>query len=152
MTSSFRKAIGAASVVVASALAVAAGVSPALAQSTDQQIQSMEKKLDTNAMPDMAALGFQDDLAALEECQSGCGSMISKMLAKYRTDPKFGGNPKLGAADASQLAAAIATAAATLPKAEASKVGTEVTTALGADAGTAFTAAYAGTTAPYNPQ
>ncbi len=152
MTNSRRAANRAASVVVASVLMAVGGLSAVLAQSTDQQIQSLEKKLDMNAMPDMGALGFQDDLAALEECQSGCGAMINRMLAKYRTDPKFGGNPKLGAADASQLAAALATAAATLPKAEATKVGTEVTTALGADAGAAFTAAYGGTTAPYNPQ
>ncbi|MBZ9935778.1 hypothetical protein LB518_05710 [Mesorhizobium sp. BR1-1-16] len=123
-----------------------------LAQSTDQQMQQMEKKLDMNATPDMAALGFQDDLAALEECQSSCKPMIDRMLGKYKTDPKLGGNPKLGASDAAQLAAALATAAATLPKAEAEQVGSEVTASLGADAGAAFAGAYAGTTAPYNPQ
>ncbi len=139
--------LGAASVLVA-----VLGLSPAVAQSTDQQMQSIEKKLDMNAMPDMAALGFQDDLATIEECQTGCKPLIERMLAKYKTDPKFGGNPKLGASDAAQLAAAIATAAATLPKADAAKVGDAVTTSLGADAGAAFTAAYAGTTAPYNPQ
>ncbi len=140
-------ALGAATVVLAGL-----GLSPALAQSTDQQMQSIEKKLDMNAMPDMAALGFQDDLAKLEECQSACKPLIEQMLAKYKTDPKLGGDPKLGASDAAQLAAAVATAAATLPKADAAKVGDAVTASLGADAGAAFTAAYAGTTAPYNPQ
>ena len=50
------------------------------------------------------------------------------------------------------IAAVIATAAATLPKADAEKVGSDVTASLGADAGAAFAGAYAGTTAPYNPQ
>ncbi|HWJ72475.1 MAG TPA: hypothetical protein VNX29_04840 [Kaistia sp.] len=137
------------------AIAGLAGVTAsgiALAQSTDQQMQQMEKKLDMNATPDMAALGFQNDLAALEECQSSCKPLIDRMLGKYKTDPKLGGDPKLGASDAAQLAAALATAAATLPKAEAEKVGGEVTASLGADAGAAFAGAYAGTTAPYNPQ
>lgn len=131
---------------------VCSSVTPALAQSTDQQIQQMEKKLDGNAMPDMAALGFQDDLAKLEECQNGCKPLIEKMLKKYRGGPKLGGNATLGASDAAQLAAAIATAAATLSKAEAGTIGAEVASSLGADAGTAFTQAYASTTAPYNPQ
>ncbi|SHF95265.1 hypothetical protein SAMN02745157_3178 [Kaistia soli DSM 19436] len=132
------------------AVTTASGI--ALAQSTDQQMQQMEKKLDMNATPDMAALAFQDDLAALEECQSGCKPLIERMLGKYKTDPTLGGNPKLGASDAAQLAAALATAAATLPKADAEKVGSDVTASLGADAGAAFAGAYAGTTAPYNPQ
>ena len=134
------------------AVVAGAGLCLAHAQSTDQQMQQIEKKLDMNAMPDMGALGFQDDLAKLEECQSGCRPLIERMLAKYRADPKFGGNAKLGASDATQLAAALATAAATLPKVDATAVGADVTKMLGADAGAAFAAAYAGTTAPYDPQ
>lgn len=125
---------------------------PAIAQSTNQQIETMEQKLDSNATIDMGALGFQDDLAKLEQCQSGCKPLIEQMMAKYRTDPKFGGDPKLGASDATQLAAALANAAATLRKAEATAIGEQVTTSLGADAGAAFSSAYAATTAPYNPQ
>ncbi|MBN9432341.1 MAG: hypothetical protein J0I45_07855 [Bosea sp.] len=125
---------------------------PSFAQSTNQQIETMEQKLDSNATIDTAALGFQDDLAKLEQCQSACKPLIEQMMAKYRTDPKFGGDPKLGASDATQLAAALANAAATLPKAEATAIGEQVTTSLGADAGAAFSSAYAATTAPYNPQ
>lgn len=135
--------------LIAAALLAAA---PAFAQSTNQQIETMEQKLDSNATIDMGALGFQDDLAKLEQCQSGCKPLIEQMMAKYRTDPKFGGDPKLGASDATQLAAALANAAATLPKAEATAIGEQVTTSLGADAGAAFSSAYAATTAPYNPQ
>jgi hypothetical protein len=140
--------------VAGSALLVAAllAAAPAFAQSTNQQIETMEQKLDSNATIDMGALGFQDDLAKLEQCQSGCKPLIEQMMAKYRTDPKFGGDPKLGASDAAQLAAALANAAATLPKAEATAIGEQVTTSLGADAGAAFSSAYAATTAPYNPQ
>jgi len=137
------------SALIAASLLAAA---PAFAQSTNQQIETMEQKLDSNATIDMGALGFQDDLAKLEQCQSACKPLIEQMMAKYRTDPKFGGDPKLGASDATQLAAALANAAATLPKAEATAIGEQVTTALGADAGAAFSSAYAATTAPYNPQ
>jgi len=122
------------------------------AQSTNQQIEQMEKQLDMNAKPDMAALAFQDDLATLEQCQSGCKPLIERMLAKYKGGANFGGNAELGAGDVQQLAAALASAAATLPKDEASAIAKTVAADLGPDAATAFQGAYDGTVAPYDPK
>ena len=122
------------------------------AQSTNQQIEQMEKQLDMNAKPDMAALGFQDDLATLEQCQSGCKPLIERMLAKYKTGANFGGNSALGAGDIQQLAAALASAAATLPKDQASAIANTVATDLGPGAATAYQGAYDGTVAPYDPK
>jgi hypothetical protein len=133
-------------------LALAAGCGGALAQSTDAEIDQIEKKLDMNAKPDMGALGFQDDLAALEQCQSACRPLIERMLVRYKGGANYGGNGKLGTDDINQLAAAIGSAAATLSKEEAATVGKDVAAEFGAAAGAAFTSSYNGTTAPYDPQ
>lgn len=151
MSKSFGRMHAAGAALLVAGLA-AGSISGAAAQSTDQQLKQMEKQLNMNATPDLGALGFQDDLTALEECQSGCMPLIDKMLAKYKTDPNFGGNPKLGAGDAQQLAAALATAAATLNKTQAATVAAAVAKSLGDDAATAYSAAYTSTTAPYDPK
>lgn len=130
----------------------AASMQPAAAQSTNQQIQQMEKQLDMNATPDLGALGFQDDLAKIEQCQSGCKPLIDSMLKKYKNGANFGGNGALGASDVTQLAAAIGSAAATLSKAEADQVAAAVAADLGPDAATAYQGSYTSTTAPYAPK
>jgi hypothetical protein len=113
--------------------------------------QSPPAVFDMNGKPDLAALGFQDDLTTLEECQTGCKSVIGHMLAKYKTDPKFGGNAKLGSDDTTQLGAALGVSAATLSKGDASDVQAKVAADLGPEAATAFDNAYAAVTAPYDP-
>ena len=139
-------------ILVALAVLGAAPAGQAFAQSTQQQIQQMEKQLDMNATPDLGALGFQDDLAKIEQCQTGCKPLIDSMLKKYKTGANFGGNGALGATDITQLAAAIGSAAATLPKAEADQVAAAVAADLGADAATAYQGSYSSTTAPYAPK
>ncbi|MCX5514578.1 hypothetical protein C3941_16525 [Kaistia algarum] len=125
---------------------------PASAQSTNQQIEQLNKDLNMNTTPDLGALGFQDDLATLEQCQSGCKPLIESMLKKYKTGANFGGNGKLGMGDVQQLAVAIGNAAATLPKAEADQIATTVASDLGPDAATAYQGSYTSTTAPYAPK
>jgi hypothetical protein len=129
-----------------------AGIVPALAQSTDQQIDQMEQKLDMNATPDMAALAFQNDLASVLHCQSNCRPLINSMLSKYKSKALAGGNAELGASDAEQLAGAVGYAAATLPKAEADEVAKTVAADLGPDAANAYKVSYDGAIAPYAPQ
>ena len=162
MTHSRRAVIGAGAASAAGSRAAVAGIiasvslllagAPVLAQSTNQQIQNMEKQLDQNAQPDLGALGFQDDLASLEQCQSGCKPLIDRMLAKYKHGASFGGNGALGMDDIQQLAVAVGNAAATLPKGEADQVAKAVATDLGPDAATAYQGSYSSTTAPYAPQ
>ena len=134
------------------AIAMLASAGPAVAQSTDQQIEQMEKQLDMNATPDAGALGFQDDLAKIEQCQTACKPLLESMLKKYKTGANYGGNAALGASDIQQLAAALGSAAATLSKADAADIGKAVAADLGADAATAYQGSYNATTAPFNPQ
>lgn len=136
----------------AAVLSMGLGAGGAIAQSTDQQIDEMQKQLDMNAQPDMAALGFQDDLATIEQCQSDCRPLIEEMMKKYKGGAAFGANAKLGASDIDQLAAAIGSAAATLSKEQAADVAKQVEAEFGADAATAYQGSYASTTAPYAPK
>lgn len=134
------------------AVATSAVLGTAMAQSTNQQIQQMEKQLDMNATPDLGALGFQDDLAQLEQCQSACKPLIDSMLKKYKAGAAYGGNGKLGTSDVNQLAVAIGSAAATLTKEQAAEIGTTIQSQFGADAETAYQGSYSSTTAPYAPK
>jgi hypothetical protein len=141
-----------AAAMTAGALGSLVWQAPALAQSTNQQIEQLNKDLNMNTTPDLAALAFQDDLATLEQCQSGCKPLIESMLKKYKAGANFGGNGKLGMDDVQQLAVAIGSAAATLTKPEADQIGTLVASDLGPDAATAYQGSYTSTTAPYAPK